>query len=72
MAAGEHRHGAVLGGGVVEQQAHRQRVVVGVRVERRVLVHLDRRPDVAALEVQLGVMKAHRGAEQLGDHVDDR
>jgi len=43
-----------------------------VRIERRVLVHLDRRAQVAALQIQLGVVEADRLAEQLADHVEDR
>ena len=58
VTARQHRHRAVLGGGVVQQQAHREHVVVGVRIEGGVLVHLDRRADVAALEVQLAVVEA--------------
>jgi len=61
MTRGQHRHRPVLGRRVVEQQPDRQHVVVAVRIERRVLVHLDGRADVAAFEVQLAVVKAERG-----------
>jgi hypothetical protein len=63
MAARQHGEGAVLGGGIVDKQAHREHIVVGVRRDSGVLVDFDGGADAAALEVQLAVMKIGRGAE---------
>ena len=72
MTAGQHGHRTVVGGRVVQQQSDGEHVVVGVRIEGRILVDLDGGADATALEVQLAVMKADRWAEQLGDDVEDR
>jgi hypothetical protein len=71
MAPGQHGHRAVLGRRVIQQQADGEHVVVGVRIERRVLMHLHGGADVTALEVQLAVVEADRGPEQLGHDVED-
>jgi hypothetical protein len=69
VAARQHHHRTVLVGGIVEQHAHGQQVVVGVRIEGPVLVPFDRRADLGGLEVELRAVQPHTaGAEQGAQH----
>ena len=72
VAPGQHGEAAVLGRGVVEEEPHREHVVVRVGVERGVLVPLDWRADLLALEVQLAVVELDVGADQLRHDRRDR
>ncbi len=56
---------------VVEHDADRRQVVVGVRVERPVLVPLDRRAVARGLEVELADVEADRGSPELLEHRQD-
>ncbi len=73
LVAARHDHqGAVLGPAIVEHDADRQHVVVGVRVERPVLVPLDRRAVFRRLDVELRAIQPHAGAEQLAGYRQQR
>ena len=60
VAARQHHQRTVLLGGIVEQHAHGEQVVVGVRIEGPVLVPLHRRAVLGRLQVELASRAAAR------------
>ena len=70
MAAGDHHHRAVLEVAIVEHDADRGEIVIGVRIKRPVLVPLDRRAITGRFHVELAGVEAHR-APQILQHLDD-
>ena len=71
MAAGNDHQRAVLHRHVVEHHADGGEVVVGVRIERPVLMPLHRRAEAGAFHVQLGGVEADIRAPQVLQHGDD-
>ena len=63
---------AIIGGAVLDHDADREQVVVGVGVKSPVLVPLDLGIGAGVFEVQLGMIEAHGAAEQLRHRFDDR
>ena len=72
VGAGDHQHAAVLQGMVVKAHADGQHVIVGVGIERDVLVPLDRAPAPGRLHVQLLTLVANIRSEQRLDDIQDR
>ena len=70
MAARDHHHRAVLEVAIVEHDADRGEIVIGVRIKRPILVPFDRRAITSRLHVELAGVEAHR-APQILQHLDD-
>ena len=71
VAARHHEQRPVVERAVVEHDPDRQQVVVGVRVERPVLMPLDRRAVARRLEVDLGAVQPDPRAEQPLEQGDE-
>src|SRR6266540_2461204 len=72
VAARNDGQAAILFGGLVQIDHHRQQVEVGVRKEGIVLVPLEARLAVAGwLEIQLGVVQLNVRPDQVLDDVED-
>ena len=71
MAAGHDHQRAVRHLHVVEHHADRGEVVVGVRIERPVLVPFHRRAEAGALQVELGGVEADVRSPQVLQHGED-
>jgi hypothetical protein len=72
MRAGRDQHRAVFEVAVVQQDANREDVVIGVRVERPILVPFHRRAVLRRLHVQLGAVEAQAGTQELCEDFDHR
>ena len=69
VTARQHHQRPILFGGIVEQHADSQQVVVGVRVEGPVLVPFHRGADLRRFQVELRAVQPHAtGAEQCAQH----
>ena len=64
MAARDHHHRTVLDPAIVEHDADRHEIVVGVRIKGPILVPFNRRTIAGRLHVQLARIEAH-GAPQI-------
>ena len=71
MRAGKDHQRAVFQTHVVDDHCHRQDVVVGVRVEREILVPFDRRAEARGFHVQLGGVKADVRPDQVARGRED-
>ena len=71
MAARDHQHRAVFRGEIVEHDADRGEVVVGMRVERPILVPFDRGAVTGRFHVELAGIQAN-AAPQFGEDRDHR
>jgi hypothetical protein len=70
VAPGDDEERTVVERHVVEHHADREDVVVGVRIERPVLVPLDRGAVSRRLHVELRALEAEIRTDQRGQHVD--
>ena len=72
MRARRHQHRSVGEVAIVQQHADREHVVIGVRIERPVLMPLHRRAVLCRLHVELGAVQPQAGTDQLLEDVEHR
>ena len=72
MGAGNDHERAILQRAILEHHAHLEDVVIAVGIESPVLMPLDRLAATAGLDIELGVLIAQVGADELDHPIGDR
>ena len=72
MASGHYEHRSVLLRAVIQIDANGETVVIGVRVERPILMPFDGFADLSGFHVDLGIVNANAGRHQRRQYVHDQ
>ncbi len=69
VSARKHHQRPVVGSDIIEHDADRQHIVIGVRIEGPVLMPFDRRAAAGGLGVEFGGLQQHAVTKQLAQDV---